>query len=384
MNAFSQLFWALAALLLAAIIERSRPGLWVGMGIVMGLGLLNKIDFLWLGAGLGLAIVLTPLRKHLATPWPYVAAGIALLLFSPYILWNVTHDFAHLEFIRNASSDKYSGLTALKFLSEQLLLMNPANLMVSLGGLAFLFFSRHGRRFRALGIIFLTALAVLLANPHSKAEYLAPAYVVLLAAGGVAVERLSSRLKGGWFAPAVGALTGLTSLAILPFAVAVLPVETFIRYETALGIKMESAESLELSALPQHYADMFGWEEWARDVSAVYASIPDGDKPATMVIARNYGEAGALEYYAGKYPVPPVTSTHNNYWIWGYPKGEIRTIIVLGGDEEDHLQACAEVIKAAVHTCRFCMPYENNRPIFICRGLKVSLADIWKRDKNFS
>jgi 4-amino-4-deoxy-L-arabinose transferase-like glycosyltransferase len=383
MNAFAQLFWALAVLLVVGIVERSRPGLWILLGIVLGFGLLNKIDFLWFGAGLALALVLTPLRKHLLTPWPYVAAGIALLLFSPYVLWNVTHDFAHLEFIRNASAGKYSGLTPLRFLSEQVILMNPVNLAVCLSGLAFLFFSRNGRRFRVLGIIFLTALAVLLINGHSKAEYLAPAYIMLLAAGGVAVERFSSRPKLGGFAPAVGGLTALVSLVILPFAVPVLPVEAFIRYEGVLGVKASSSEGLQLTELPQHYADMFGWEGLAKDISAVYESLPAEEKAATVVLARNYGEAGALEYFARRYPVPPVISTHNNYWIWGFPPGEIRTIIVIGGNEEDHRRACDVVIKAAVHTCRYCMSYENNRPIFICRGLKGTLADLWKREKGF-
>src|SRR5512136_1510570 len=95
MNSFAHLFWALAAYLLVLIVRRSRPGLWILLGVVMGLGLLNKIDFLWFGAGLAAGLLLTDLRKHLATPWPYVAAGIALIIFSPFIIWNATHGFAH-------------------------------------------------------------------------------------------------------------------------------------------------------------------------------------------------------------------------------------------------------------------------------------------------
>jgi hypothetical protein len=30
------------------------------------------------------------------------------------------------------------------------------------------------------------------------------------------------------------------------------------------------------------------------------------------------------------------------------------------------------------------MPYENNMPIFVCRGLRVSPADIWKNEKSFN
>ncbi len=225
MNAFSHLFWALAAYVLVLIVERSRPGLWLLLGAVMGLGLLNKLDFLWFGAGLAAALLLTGLRKHLATPWPYAAAGVALLVFSPFLIWNVTHGFAHLEFIRNATAGKYSGLTRLDFLAGQARLLNPVNAALWLPGLGFLLFGRDGRKFRALGIIYLTAFAVLLANGHSKAEYLGPAYTMLFAAGGVFWERWAARgrraRKGGIAGLATASV--LTSLMLLPFAVPVLP-----------------------------------------------------------------------------------------------------------------------------------------------------------------
>jgi len=383
MNAFSYLFWALAAYLLVHIIDRSRPLLWILLGIVIGLGLLNKIDFLWFGVGLAAALLLTDLRRHLATPWPYAAAAIALLIFSPFILWNITHDFAHLEFIRNASSGKYSGLTRLDFLSGQMINLNPVNMLLWVPGLLFLLFSREARRYRALGAIYAAAFVILLANPHSKAEYLGPAYTMLFAAGGVAVERWAAGGRRGWAVISLAMMSVLTSLLILPFAVPILPVETFIKYSAAIGVGPPTSEGLELSELPQFYADMFGWEGLAQDVSAVYLAIPESEKPSTVVLTQNYGEAAALEYYAPKYPLPRVVSTHNSYWFWGYPKGAFKTVIVVRGEEQDHRESCAEVTLAAVHICRYCMPYENNAPIYVCRGLRITPAEIWENDKSF-
>lgn len=385
MNAFAHLFWALAAYLLVLIADRSRPGLWILLGIVMGLGLLNKVDFLWFGVGLAAALLLTDMRKYLSTPWPYAAAAIALLVFSPFIAWNITHDFAHVEFIRNATAGKYSGLTRLDFLSGQLLNLNPVNILLWLPGLLFLLFSREARRFRALGVIFVAAFVVLLVNPHTKSEYLGPAYVMLFAGGGVAVERWASlgRKLRRWAVGSLAVLSVLSSLVILPLAVPVLPVETFIKYSAAIGVAPSTAEGLELSELPQFYADMFGWEGLAKDVSAVYLTIPESERLSTVVLTQNYGEAGALEYYAAKYPLPRVISTHNSYWVWGYPR-EIKTVIVVRGEEGDHRKSCEEVTLAAVHTCRYCIPYENNAPIFICRRLRVNFADVWKNEKTFS
>jgi hypothetical protein len=384
MNAFAHLLWALAVYVVVLIVEKSRPGLWILLGMIMGLGLLNKLDFLWFGAGLAAGLLLRDMRKHLTTPWPYAAAGIALLLFSPFIIWNITHDFAHIEFIRNATAGKYSGLTRLDFLVGQVRDINPLNMLLWVPGLLFLLFNRDGRRYRVLGIIYVAALAILLANPHSKSEYLGPAYMMLFAAGGVAVERWAGRGKRAWAPTAIAILGTLSSILILPFAVPVLPVETFINYSAAIGIKPSTPEGKRLSELPQYYADMFGWEELAIDVSAVYLALPETERATAVVFARNYGEAGSLEYYAAKYPLPRVISTHNSFWIWGYPKEGLRTVIVLRGKEEDHRKSCDEVTLAAVHTCRYCMPYENNMPIFVCRGLRVSPAVIWKTEKSFN
>jgi len=383
MNAFSHLFWSLATYLLVLIVERSRPGLWLLLGVVMGLGLLNKLDFLWFGAGLAAALLLTDLRKHLATPWPYAGAGIALLVFSPFIVWNVTHGFAHLEFIRNATAGKYAGLTRLDFLSGQALLLNPANLALWLSGLYYLFFNRNGRRFRILGIIYVTAFTVLFANGHSKAEYLGPAYTMLFAAGGVAWERWAARGKRKWAMAGLATTSVLTSLVLLPFAVPVLPVETFIKYSAALGVMPDSDEDKRLSELPQFYADMFGWEGLAQDVSKVFLTLPAEERSKAIVFAPNYGEAGSLEYYAGQYPLPRIISVHNSYWFWGYPKEPPGAIIFPGGNEDDYRMAFDEVVRAAVHTCRYCMPYENNLPIYVCRGLRVPMAEIWRRFKSF-
>lgn len=78
-----------------------------------------------------------------------------------------------------------------------------------------------------------------------------------------------------------------------------------------------------------------------------------------------------------------MISTHNSYWFWGYPKAGLGTVIVLGGDEEDNKRSCAGLTLAAVHTCHYCIPYENNMPIYICRGLRVCPAEIWEVEKNF-
>jgi 4-amino-4-deoxy-L-arabinose transferase-like glycosyltransferase len=79
MNCFDGLFWVLAVYLLIRIIDDSKPRLWILLGVVTGLGLLNKISMAWFAIGLAIALLLTPQRKHLATKWPYLAGIIAFV-----------------------------------------------------------------------------------------------------------------------------------------------------------------------------------------------------------------------------------------------------------------------------------------------------------------
>lgn len=384
MNCFDMLLWALASYLVILIVKESNSRIWMFLGIVLGLGLLNKVGFLWFGAGLFVGLLLTQNRKYLLTIWPYTAALIALAIFSPYIIWNFNHDFAHLEFIRNAVTLKYSALTRLDFIYGQVLLLNPASILIWLAGLYYYLIHKKGKLYRILGIIYLTVFIILFVNGRSKSEYLAPAYPILFAAGSIVIESIARLKNWRWLKYAVVIPLIISGILLAPVVLPILPVETYIRYADVLSIAPSTSENKNLAELPQYYADMFGWENMAKTVSEVYISLPEEEKSETVIYARNYGEAGAVEYYSQKYELPPVVSPHNNYWIWGWEHKDkdYQTIIVIGGSFI-FLYSCGQVEQVAIIRCQYCMPYENNLPVFVCRKLKRTFEEIWNSDKHF-
>jgi hypothetical protein len=382
MNCLDILFWLLTAYVLVLLTERATLKRWAVLGLVLGVGLLNKTSVIWLGAGVAATLLFAPHRRQLRTPGPYLATAIALLLFSPYIFWNVVHDYPHLEFMRNASAGKYSGLTRLRFLVDQLVNVNPPMVFLALLGMTWYFFTSDGRRFRFLAVVFLTAFGILLLNPHSKAEYIAAAYPLLFAGGGMAIERWD-RKWGRWVSLTAGALLIASGLVVAPLALPVLPIEAYIRYAHMLGVSPSTPEKLQLAELPQFFADMQGWEELARDVSKVYRSIPAEEQPATVALVGNYGEAGALELYARKYPLPRVLCTHNSYWFWGVGNTHITAFIRVGGKKDDYGKNYGSLTLAGVHTCRYCMPYENNLNIFVARQRRRPIEEAWGEAHSF-
>ena len=383
MNCFDILLWTLLAYTVILIVEEDKPKWWIVLGILMGLGLLNKIGMLWFGFGFFLALLVTRLRRYLLTKWPWIAGALAFFLFSPFIIWNIHHDFAHLEFIRNARMFKYAGISAKDFILGQILLQNPVVLPIWLAGLYYFFFHKDGKKFRILGIIYAVAFLILLISGQSKPEYLSSAYPMLFAGGAILFERLFSRKYFRWLKFAVPSVIAISGILLAPLALPILPVKKFIKYSGFIGIGPSNYESKELTQLPQFFADMFGWENLAATVAGVYHSLPTEEKSKTIIFARNYGEAGAIEYYRKKYDLPTVISSHNNYWLWGYGDDDAEVYIYLGGERDYYLKYFFQAEQAAIIRCEFCMPYENNLPVYVCRNINIGISERWESIKHY-
>lgn len=384
MNAFDLVTWIIAAHLLVSALEASRPRTWIALGIVCGLGMLNKIDAGFLVAGIFVGLLATPRRKLLRTSGPWIAAGIAALCFLPFVVWNFEHDWAHLEFIHNASSEKYAGLSALSFLRGQLSAQHPLNLPLWLAGLAFLLFAKRAEPRRALAWIWLTAFTILVVHGHSKAEYLTASYPILFAAGGAAFDSLQQR----WFArvvkPIYAALLVVTTALILPFVLPVLPVESYVAYAARIGVKPDSSEGKELSKLPQFYADMFGWRAKVDAVARAFEKLSPAERADCAIFASNYGRCGAIDFLGKARGLPDSIGSHNNYWIWGPRQFTGKILLVLADDlsGREALFESTETSEQVPHD-EYCLPYENDLKVFLCRGLKEPLAQAWPKLRHY-
>ncbi len=76
----------------------SQPQRWVGAGVALGLGLLSKLYIVFLAIGV-VVFVLLYARVWLTRREPYVALALATVVFLPVIYWNLTHQWAMVQFI---------------------------------------------------------------------------------------------------------------------------------------------------------------------------------------------------------------------------------------------------------------------------------------------
>ena len=387
MNSLDLLLWTLAVWVLMRILRGGAMRHWALLGVVLGLGLLNKVSMLWLGLGLGVGLLLTPHRRMLAMPGPYLAAAIAALLFLPHVLWQVAHGWPTLEFMRNATGRKMVAVGWEEFVVRQVLEMGPGNAAVWLVGLGFALFARFGARsgrpWQILAWIYLTVALVLMLGGRSRASYLAVAYPMLLALGGVAWERLAAHRPWRWVRVAVPALVVAGGLVTIPFALPVLPVETFIRYQATLGMEPSTEERLDVGPLPQHYADMFGWEELAALVGKAYERLSPEERGRCRVFGQNYGEAGAIDVLGRRLGLPRAMSGHNSYWFWGPGDFDGQVLIIIGGDREDNAQFFEEIEIVGQTDSRYAMPYERGLDVSIARRPKRPLREAWPTLRHF-
>jgi len=382
MNAFDLLFAALSFYILIRIVRTGNPKLWPLFGLVIGSGLQNKLSILFLGFGLIMGLLLTSERRQLTGKWFWFGAAIAAALFLPYIVWQIRHGWPTLEFMRNATLYKNAPVSLVDYLGGQVLMLHPNNLLVWVPGLLYLLFSRDGSRYRLFGIAYI-AIFILFVVQNGKPYYQGPTYPILFAAGGTAIERFTARRGWTWAKPALPAFLLMGGLYSAPMALPVLPVETYIRYASSIGFAPQSEERDQPTALGQHYSDMFGWKEMAETVARVYHALPPEDQAKCAILTQNYGQAGAIDFFGEVYGLPKAISGHNSYWFWGPREYTGEVMIIVGGEREEHAPDFASCEQATVHTHPYARSFETNLSIWVCRGLKWPLKEIWDEVRFF-
>jgi hypothetical protein len=381
MNATDHLAWVALWWIAARALRRDDAPLWPLFGLVAGLGLENKISVLFLGFGVAVGLVLFR-RDVLARRGIWIGALLAGLLFLPHALWQAANGFPTREFIANAQAEKMVNFSPLEFLARAALEANPASLPVWVAGLVALAFLPRWKSWRTLGAAF-AAVLLLLAFTRSKPYYAAPAFALVFAAGGAVLEALGTARPAVLARAAVFLLALAGGALVAPLAKPLLPADEYVLYAAHLGIEPSSAERQQLGRLPQHFADMFGWRELAETVARVHRTLPEADRAAARVFGQNYGEAGAIDFFGPELGLPAALSAHNSYFLWGPGDWTGEVLIVIDDERERLLELFEEVELGATFECANCMPYESRLPIWVCRGLKMPVAELWPQIKHY-
>jgi 4-amino-4-deoxy-L-arabinose transferase-like glycosyltransferase len=386
MNAFEPLFWMGAVYFLIRFIDTRRGRFWIAAGAMLGLGLMNKHSTAFFAVALAIALVLSRERRALRTPWPWLGAGTALLIFAPNIVWQVRHDWPTLEDLGNvARLGKNVVLGPLAFFGQQALLLHPVLLPLWIGGLVWLFLARRGR-FRVFAWMYVV-FYLMLFFMKAKNYYMAPIYPVLFAAGAVGFEAALARLRAPLFRDAVGVAAVVLVLAAgaltAPLVIPMLSPDGYVAYEKALGVTPPRTEVAHNGPLPQMFGDQFGWEQLVAEVVRAWYALTPEERARAGIFANNYGEAGAINLFGPRFGLPRAMSAHQTYFLWGPGDFHGDILIVLQDTRESLQRLCDSVEPAGIHYSPWGMAEENN-PIYVCRGLKTPIQELWPQLKHWN
>lgn len=91
--------WMAALFFMERALVADQQSAWLGVGVAFGLGMLSKYTLGLLGLAALVFVLIDPVaRRSMARPHLYLAIILALLIFSPVLIWNFQHDWASFVF----------------------------------------------------------------------------------------------------------------------------------------------------------------------------------------------------------------------------------------------------------------------------------------------
>jgi hypothetical protein len=320
-NSSDIFFWTLLLYSVFKFIQTTNPG-WIYLSAIsFAIGFLNKYNIVFCLAGLMPAVLFSPYSTMYRSKHFYIAALLALILITPNLLWQYHHNFPVITHMRELHETQLRKIPRIDFLREQIYLFSGGLLLIG-AALISIFTISVFRKYKLLAYSFgLTLLMFFLLR--AKGYYAYGLYPILFAFGAVYWERLFSNRKA-WLRPLPFIFILIMFIPLYNSALPIKKPEAF--FDITRFNKLNSKYTWEDGKehlIPQDFADMLSWKELADKVEAVYATLPD--KNGTLIIADNYGQAGAINYYSGM--ETDAVSFNADYINWFELKKPIKSVV---------------------------------------------------------
>jgi 4-amino-4-deoxy-L-arabinose transferase-like glycosyltransferase len=342
---------------------------------VIGLGMMTKYTMVMFVAGLVGGVLLTDARRHLRSPWLWGGVALSLLIFLPNLIWQIQQDFISLAFLSSIHARDVAIGRADGYILEQFLFCtNPFMIPFWVGGLIWYFRNEAGKRYRVIGWMYVIPFLIYLIT-QGRSYYLAPAYPMLTAAGAIVwqgwLDRSSAQKRRlmhsvTWAGILIGAV--ISAALALPIA----PINSPLWDIT--------------SEVHDTFTEQIGWQEMIETVAEIYTDLPEQEKSQTGIFAGENDEAAALNLFGPEYGLPKAMSGSDTFWLRGFVNPAPKTLIVVGYTEADLASVFEQCEVAGTITNRYGVENDLRDPptIFVCRGLRVPLPELWDRVRRFS
>jgi 4-amino-4-deoxy-L-arabinose transferase-like glycosyltransferase len=358
-STFDLLGWTAVTWLAVRAVRTGEDRLWPVAGVVLGVGLLNKPLPAFLALGLLAGVALAGPRRLLRNPYVWAGAAIALVLWSPWIVWQAAHGWPQIDVSRAiAAGGSASSQPWWAIVPFQLLLVSPLLAPVWIAGLVKLFTDPNLRSVRFLAWAWVALVVVFMAT-GGKPYYVGGLLPVLLAAGALAVDGWLDRGRTRVRRAGLVAAVAVSALVDLVIALPVLPAD---RAGAVVAVNADVGETI-------------GWLDLARTVARVYHRLPAG---GAVILTRNYGEAGAIDRYGPALGLPHAYSGHNAYGDWGPPPDSSAAVVAVAprpAAVTGQLRGCR--VAARIDNRARVDNDERGAAVLVCRGPRRPWSRAW-------
>jgi hypothetical protein len=312
-------------------------------------------------------LVITGPRRVLASRPVLVAIGVALLVGLPNVLYQALNGLPQLEFGRQLSAHN-AGDVRISMWWTLALLLGPPLVVIWISGVVALWRRPQWRaiRFLAAALPVLLALVFVLG---SQPYYPLPLIALYFAVGCVPTWDWITRRHPG----------GRRTLVI-----AVVAVNAAVSAIIALPlIPLRALSHTPVPGINQAVADSVGWPAYSRQVAAVYRGLSATDRSQAVIVASNYGEAGALARYGPALSLPRVYSAQNQLYFQGRPPASAAVVVLVGGQvgpAATLFTSCSTVthLDNGVDVDN----EEQGEPVAVCRGPLGGWNTVWPQLKH--
>jgi hypothetical protein len=383
-DAFDQLILAVFLYVLVRFIRSGNRKLWCLLGAIAGVACLTKMTLLYLGPGFLAALLLSKYRKDLLTPWPWLGAGLFLIILSPYLVWQADNHWPTLKYWINYGTFRLYPASVPEYAWALVYQMNPVLLPFFALGLWRIFRRFEETDYGFLGVMFLVT-TVLLFFLHAKTWMLAGLFIPLVAAGAIGIEEMvSGRSWGKILKPSIVTAMLAGGILFAPISLPILPIDSLPDYFDHFGFLYNPSKvySFVTAKYPINLGLRIGWEELVRDVAAVYNELPPEDRKAAGIYASWYGPASAIDYFGPRYGLPHAVSGHLTYYLWGPGYSwDVMIILIAGSNTLSPFFEACEKKTSVVNEFTISI---NQLNIYVCRKPKIPPEEIWRYMESFT
>ena len=305
---FNHFYWILSSYLIFRLIQTGNPRFWMWIGLVFGLGFLNKYSIVFLYTAFGIALLISQYRRLLFSKEFLLGIVIGLIIVTPNLIWQYQNNWPVLHHMDELRRTQLVHVSTAGFIRDQLL-MNAHVLLLWIATLIVLLFYKKEKEFRLFGLGFLFTVLLILAG-SGKAYYTLGVYPMLFVFGAYLIEKYLAR----YIKPLFVALVVFMGIGLyISLAFDGIPFLTFEQAASKSAFRWEDGRQYDI---PQDMADMTGWKEIGEEVRKLYVSLGEQNKDNCEIFTNHYGQGGSIMFYGKDVNIPQPISTTGSFIFW--------------------------------------------------------------------